>query len=141
MRFYHQASKVSDVNSTNDAFSHLKKAVKHNIICSGQYNACFIDYEKTFEFAKRNLLLIKLMKLGAPREHATHNTVRAKKQFPGAPCWRIPVKPNWTTKRSRPRGQTLTTFILFIYSWFVLWIETQEAKFYILSWWLSTWEL
>ena len=50
--------------STIDAVLHLKRAIKHNISCSGKYYACFIDYEKAFEFVNRNLLLTKLLKMG-----------------------------------------------------------------------------
>ena len=49
--------------STIDAVSHLKKAIKHNISCNGKYYACFIDYEKAFDFVNRNLLLTKLIKM------------------------------------------------------------------------------
>ena len=47
-----------------DVVLHLEKAVKHNIRCDGKYYACFIDYEKAFDFLNRNLLLTKLKKLG-----------------------------------------------------------------------------
>ena len=50
--------------TTIDAVSQLKKAVKHNISCNGKYYACFIDYEKAFEFVNRNMLLTKLIQLG-----------------------------------------------------------------------------
>ena len=50
--------------STIDAVSHLKRAIKHNISCSGKDYACFIDYEKAFDFVNRNLLLTKLIKMG-----------------------------------------------------------------------------
>ena len=46
--------------STIDAVSHLTRAIKHNISCSGKYYACFIEYEK----ANRNMLLTKLIKVG-----------------------------------------------------------------------------
>ena len=49
---------------TIDAISHLNKAIKRNISCNGKYYACFIDYEKAFDFVKRNLLLTKLIKMG-----------------------------------------------------------------------------
>ena len=55
---------VSDANSTIDSVSHLKKAIKHNISCNGKYYACFIDYEKAFDFVNRNQLLIRLIKMG-----------------------------------------------------------------------------
>ena len=51
--------------STIDAVSsHLKKAIKHNISCNDKYYACFIDYEKAFDFVNKNLLLTKLIKMG-----------------------------------------------------------------------------
>ena len=50
--------------STIDTVSHLKKAIKHNIRCNAKYYACFIDYEKAFDFVYRNLLLTKLIKMG-----------------------------------------------------------------------------
>ena len=52
--------------STIEAFSHLKKklSIKHNLSCNGKYYACFIDYEKAFDFVNRNLQLTKLIKNG-----------------------------------------------------------------------------
>ena len=50
--------------STIDAVSHLKKSIKHNISCNGKRYACFINYEKAFDFVNRNLLPTKLTKMG-----------------------------------------------------------------------------
>ena len=61
--------------STIDAVSHFKKAVKHNISCTGKYYV--IDYGKAFNFVKRKLMLTKLIKW-APRERATQYTISAK---------------------------------------------------------------
>ena len=64
IKFYHQVNMVSDANATIDAVSHLKKAIKHNISCNGKYYACFIEYEKAFDFVNRDLLHTKLIKMG-----------------------------------------------------------------------------
>ena len=66
--------------STIDAVSHLKKAIKHDISCNGKYYACFIDYEKAFDFVNRNLLLTKLIKTGL-HGNMLHNTISAKLQL------------------------------------------------------------
>ena len=50
--------------STIDAVLNLKRAIRHNISFNGRYYACFIDYEKAFNFVNRNLLLTKLIKMG-----------------------------------------------------------------------------
>ena len=49
--------------STIDAVSHLQKAIKHKISYNGKLYACFIVYEKAFDFVNRNLLLTKLIKM------------------------------------------------------------------------------